>query len=119
MRAAALRYRRARAALKRLRGQGPWELYLQVLNNEDIRAINERELTCQEQDAEAALHAANGIITQLDEERAAAARRTQKAGISVGEGHRASLWIWITNVGVEQMLDPRTRKGMYCSPGIY
>ncbi|KAF7965306.1 hypothetical protein HWV62_44514 [Athelia sp. TMB] len=111
VRAAALRYWCARTALKRLRGSGGWELYLQVLNNTDIRALNERELTRQEQDAEAALHAANGVVTQLDLERAAEARRTQKV-VSVGEGHRAPSWIWFTNVGVEKITDPLTRKAL-------
>lgn len=113
VRAAALKYRRARAALKHLRGSGVWEQVLQVLNNQDIRALNERELTRQEQDQEAKRHAANGIVTQRDVDRAAEdGRRTQKVS-SVGEGHRTPSWIWFTNVGVEKVNDPLTRKGAF------
>ncbi|KAF7974955.1 hypothetical protein HWV62_10677 [Athelia sp. TMB] len=111
VRSSALKYRRARAALKSLRGPGDWERNLQVLNNTDIRALNERDLTRQEQDAEAALHAANGVITQQDRERAEETRRNQ-TGLSVGEGHRAPSWIWFTNTGAESMNDPLTRKAL-------
>lgn len=112
VRAAALKYRRARAALKNLCGAGIWERNLQVLNDQDIRALNERELTRQEQDAEAALHAANGIITQRDTDHAEAARQSQN-GLSVGDGHRAPSWIWFTNTGSENINDPLTQKGMF------
>lgn len=110
VRAASQKYRRARAALKTLRGSGAWEEDLQVLKNQDIRALNERELTQQEQDEEAQLHAANGIVTQRDIDRAAEARRTQQSA-SLGEGRRAPSWIWYTNVGLERINDPLTRKG--------
>lgn len=110
VRGSALKYRRARDALKALRGPGPWELVLQVLEDGDIRALNERELTQDEKNAQAALHLKNGIVTVVDTELADQARRTQKS-VSVGEGHRAPSWIWFTNVGVEKISDPLTRKG--------
>lgn len=118
VRAAALKYRRARTALKNLRGAGAWERNLQVLNDQDIRALNERELTRQEQDAEAALHAANGIITQRDTEHAEAARRSQN-GLSVGDGHSAPSWIWFTNTGSETINDPLTQKGVLIYLGLH
>lgn len=110
VRGSALKYRRAREALKNLRGPGTWELDLQVLEDGDIRALNERELTREEKNAQESLHRKNGIVTLVDTELADQARRTQKS-VSVGEGHRASSWIWFTNVGVEKISDPLTRKG--------
>jgi hypothetical protein len=46
--AAKLRYRYACAALLALRGHGIWEEKLRVLNEDDIRALNERALTAEE-----------------------------------------------------------------------
>lgn len=111
VRGSALKYRRARQALKNLRGLGPWELVLQVLDDGDIRALNERELTLQEKNAQEAVHFKNGVVTVEDTELADQARRTQKS-VSVGEGHRTPSWIWMTSVGVEKISDPLTRKGM-------
>ncbi|KAF8182181.1 hypothetical protein K438DRAFT_1975719 [Mycena galopus ATCC 62051] len=45
---AKLRYRYARNALLRVRGHGTWERELQVLDNSDVRALNERALTTEE-----------------------------------------------------------------------
>ncbi|KAJ7736387.1 hypothetical protein DFH07DRAFT_753516, partial [Mycena maculata] len=42
---AKLRYRYARNALLRLKGHGGWERELQVLNDGDVHALNERALT--------------------------------------------------------------------------
>ncbi|KAF8145922.1 hypothetical protein K438DRAFT_1544705, partial [Mycena galopus ATCC 62051] len=41
---AKLRYRYARNALMRLNGHGSWERELQVLEDSDVRALNERTL---------------------------------------------------------------------------
>lgn len=108
VRASAQQYRRARDALKSLRGGGDWELELQVLNNQDVRALNERELTQQEKNEANAVHVANGVVTPLDLE---TERRTQ-AAVSVGEGHRAPSWIWFRGFTAEKLDDPLTRKGM-------
>ncbi|KAJ6475381.1 hypothetical protein C8R45DRAFT_1159328 [Mycena sanguinolenta] len=45
---AKLRYRYVRNALSRLRGHSEWEWVLQVLNDNDIRALNERAVTVEE-----------------------------------------------------------------------
>lgn len=112
VRAAALKYRRARLALKKLCGSGDWERNLQVLNDQDVRALNERELTRQEQDAQDALHRANGVITQRDTVLAEAARLNHTS-LSVGDGHRAPSWIWFTNTGSETIRDVLTLKGAF------
>ncbi|KZP12467.1 hypothetical protein FIBSPDRAFT_961413 [Athelia psychrophila] len=93
---------------KSLRGSGNWEIKLQVLNNQDVRALNERELTQQEKNEANAVHVKNGVVTPLDLEtecRAAAA-------VSVGEGHRAPSWIWFRGLVAEQLDDPLTRKAL-------
>ncbi|KAJ7794073.1 hypothetical protein B0H14DRAFT_3497397 [Mycena olivaceomarginata] len=45
---AKLQYRYARATLLALRGHGDWELELRVLQDDDVRALNERALTAEE-----------------------------------------------------------------------
>ncbi|KAJ6461985.1 hypothetical protein C8R47DRAFT_993232 [Mycena vitilis] len=67
IRAAAARYRSARAALLQLRGAGDWEDVLKVLNKADIRGMNERAMN--------------------DEEKAENKR----------EGRRQLSWIWYTS----------------------
>lgn len=107
VRAAADEYRRARAALTKLRGPGTWDTSLRALNKADVRALNERELTQQEEDAANRVHKANGVVTELDMEHE---RRVQKV-VSVGEGLRGPSWIWFTGVNIEGLNDPLTRKG--------
>lgn len=106
--AAAATYRRARAAVKKLRGEGPWELKLQVLEKSDIRALNERELTQQEKSEVAAVHAANGVITSVDLE-----DERRASTLAVGQGARAPSWIWFSGVNCEGLDDPMTRKGTF------
>lgn len=105
--AAAETYRRARAAVKKLRGAGPWEMKLQVLEKSHIRALNERELTQQEKAEVAAVHAANGVMTSVDVE-----DERRNAALSVGEKDRGPSWIWFSGVKFEGLDDPMTRKGM-------
>lgn len=112
VRAAAIRYRRARAAMKTLRGPGAWEETLRVLNKADVRALNERELTQLEKNESTAIHLANGVVTALDVEEE---RRLQTA-VSVGDGQRTPSWIWFTGLSAEKLNDPSTRKGTSCSP---
>ncbi|KAI4517072.1 hypothetical protein K525DRAFT_251912 [Schizophyllum commune Loenen D] len=45
---AKLRYRDSRNALLRLRGHGDWEMTLRYLDDDDVRALNERALTAEE-----------------------------------------------------------------------
>lgn len=104
--AAAATYRRARAAVNKLRGEGPWELTLQNLEQSDIRALNERELTEQEKAEVAAVHKANGVITSVDIE-----DQRRRATLTVGEGARRPSWIWFTGLQHEGLDDPMTRKG--------
>ncbi|KIM81446.1 hypothetical protein PILCRDRAFT_53455, partial [Piloderma croceum F 1598] len=55
-----VQYCRARAAMVQLQGHGHWETTLQVLNQSDVRALNERELTEQEKDDERRVRARSG-----------------------------------------------------------
>jgi hypothetical protein len=50
VRAAELQYRHSRDALLRLRGHGSWEDTLQVLEQSDVRALNEQVMTAQEKE---------------------------------------------------------------------
>ncbi|KAJ7434713.1 hypothetical protein FB451DRAFT_1063154 [Mycena latifolia] len=80
-----LRYRYAWNALCRLRGNGEWERKLQVLNDSDVRALNECALTEEEQ-------AQRGAVHDL--------RDVEEGGVSaygvvaLGEGRRTLSWIW-------------------------
>jgi hypothetical protein len=51
-----LRYRYVRNALKRLKGDGTWERELQVLEDSDVRALNECVLTKEEAEQRQAVH---------------------------------------------------------------
>jgi hypothetical protein len=108
VRASELQYRRAREALKKLRGAGDWEDKLKVLEKSDVRALNERELNREEQDEQYRLRQRLGIVVDdIQDERVVA----QVA--AVGEGQRRPSWIWFTGGGTaESMNDPLTRQGM-------
>ena len=45
-----LQYRRSHDALLWLRGPGSWEDKLKVLEQSDVKALNEREMTAQEKE---------------------------------------------------------------------
>lgn len=61
------KYRRARAALLALRGPGDWEDGLRVLDQSDVRALNERELSAQEKDDIRAIRRQVGIEVEEDD----------------------------------------------------
>jgi hypothetical protein len=85
---AKLRYRYARNALLRLRGHGSWEQELKVLEDSDVRALNERALTAEEAEQRRAVHDYEDIA----EEGGVAAFGV----VALGEGHRTLSWIWYT-----------------------
>jgi hypothetical protein len=83
---AKLRYRYVRNALKRLKGDGPWERELQVLEDTDVRALNERALTTEEEEQRKAVH---------DYEDVAEEGGMAVYGVmALGEGRRTLSWIW-------------------------
>ncbi|KAJ7818600.1 hypothetical protein B0H14DRAFT_2601175 [Mycena olivaceomarginata] len=83
---AKLRYRYARAALLALRGHGPWEERLQILDDEDVRALNERALTEEEKKQNEHWAELGGAIIEGGVARA--------AGLAGGEGSHTLSWIW-------------------------
>lgn len=83
-----LRYRWARNSLFRLRGHGPWERELRVLNDPDVRGMNERLLTSEEM-AERQILAQQGFIDEL-----IVGPSSEAAVVSRGEGRRQLSWIW-------------------------
>ncbi|KAJ7474959.1 hypothetical protein FB451DRAFT_1397828 [Mycena latifolia] len=88
---AKLRYRYARNALSRLRRHGPWERELQILKDEDVRALNERALTAEE----VAQHDAVHDLRDVDEGGIAA-----YGVVALGESRRMLSWIWyVANSG--------------------
>jgi len=64
VRAAELQYRRARDALLKLRGHGAWEDSLRILEQLDVHALNERELTAQEQEDIRCVWERNGVVME-------------------------------------------------------
>ncbi|KAJ7753122.1 hypothetical protein DFH07DRAFT_774254 [Mycena maculata] len=82
---AKLRYRYARNALLRLIGHGAWEKELEVLADEDVRALNDRALMEEERAQRGAVHDFNeaeegGVATF--------------GVVALGEGSRTLSWIW-------------------------
>ncbi|KAF8162287.1 hypothetical protein K438DRAFT_1775989 [Mycena galopus ATCC 62051] len=84
---AKLRYRYARNALSRLRGNGEWERVLQVLQDDDIRALNERTVTNEERAQREAVHDLRDV-----EEGGVG----EYGVVALGEGRRTLSWIWYT-----------------------
>ncbi|KAK7050147.1 CxC2 domain-containing protein [Favolaschia claudopus] len=86
---AKLRYQYARNALLKLKGHGVWESELRVLEDGDVRAVNERALTAEEAEQRQSIHDYEGIA--------------EEGGVAVfgvvaaGEGRRKLSWIWYTN----------------------
>ncbi len=83
-----LRYRWARNALFRLREHGSWERELRVLNDTDVRGMNERLLTAEEI-AERHILAERGLIDELIVD-----PTKEGAVVARGEGRRQLSWIW-------------------------
>ncbi|KAJ7659788.1 hypothetical protein DFH06DRAFT_989370 [Mycena polygramma] len=83
-----LRYRWARRVYAALKGPGPWASELQVLEDDDVRAINEGALTAEEKADQERLRD-SGLLNELSAGGVAA------AGVVVmGEGRRTLAWIW-------------------------
>jgi hypothetical protein len=82
---AKLCYRYVQNALKRLKGDGPWERELQVLEDTDVRALNERVLTTEEEQRKA-VH----DYKDVPEGGGVAAYGV----VALGEGQQTLLWIW-------------------------
>ena len=116
VRMAALQYRRARDTLLKLRGKGSWEDSLKVLEQSDVRALNERELTAQEKEDVRRLRERNGVVVEAEEVHS---ERVLATVAAVGEGQRRPSWIWFTGSVHEDVDDPLTRAGkpkyFYCS----
>jgi hypothetical protein len=103
IRAAATAYRRHRAALISLRGDGGWCNELRQLQEEDIRGLNERSYTAKEQ---AENSRRQELTLQLnpdvdDDPKGRLQGSVQvgghylgKAPVQVGEGRRALSWLW-------------------------
>ncbi|KAJ7074866.1 hypothetical protein B0H15DRAFT_925610 [Mycena belliarum] len=71
-------------------GPGPWANLLQVLGDEDVRALNERALTTEEKAEEERMRD-GGLLNEL------ASGGVAAAGVVVtGEGRRTLSWIWYT-----------------------
>ncbi|KAJ7067733.1 hypothetical protein B0H15DRAFT_794124 [Mycena belliarum] len=88
--ASKVRYRYAREAYATLAGPGPWANLLQVLGDEDVRALNERALTAEEKAEEERMRD-GGFLNEL------ASGGVAAAGVVVtGEGRRTLSWIWYT-----------------------
>ncbi|KAF8193468.1 hypothetical protein K438DRAFT_1969370 [Mycena galopus ATCC 62051] len=85
---AKLRYRYARNTLKRLKGNGSWEKEFKVLEDSDVRALNERALTAEEAEQRKRVHAYGDV----EEEGGVAAFGV----VMLGEKHQTLLWIWYT-----------------------
>ncbi|KAJ7430009.1 hypothetical protein B0H11DRAFT_1765883 [Mycena galericulata] len=83
---ATLQYRWARQALLKLKGHGEWEKRWQVLKDEDVRALNERSLT-EEEEAERQRWRELG---EIPEEGGIGAL----GDIVSGETHKTLSWIW-------------------------
>jgi hypothetical protein len=108
VRGAELQYWCSRDALLRLRGPGPWEDKLRVLEQLDVRALNERELTVQEKEDVRRVQERGGVVVEADD---VSAERVVATVATVGEGQRRPSWIWFEGSQHEGTDDPVTRAG--------
>ncbi|KAJ7073645.1 hypothetical protein C8F01DRAFT_1360484 [Mycena amicta] len=83
---AKIQYQYVRNTLKRLKGNGPWEKELPVLEDSDIRTLNERALTAEEAEQQQAIH----DYEEIAEEGGVAAFGV----VALAEGRRTLSWIW-------------------------
>lgn len=83
VRAAESQYQRAHRALLTLRGSGPWEETLRVLEQSDVWALNERELTAQEKEDICWVWERACVVIEADE---ADAERVMATVAAIGEG---------------------------------
>ncbi|KAF4577537.1 hypothetical protein EYR36_005527 [Pleurotus pulmonarius] len=103
----------ARAALLSLRGPGDWETSLRPLHAEDIRGINERALTAEEQEEYRHARLLAGISPEsvqgeLDGHGVTSGQENAPTvafnrSLALGEGRRTLSWIWYT-VSDEEIL---------------
>ena len=106
---AASQYRRSRDALLNLRGHGPWEDTLRVLERTDVRALNEREMTAKEKDDVRRMqNRAQAGATGEDD---ASTESVVATAAAVGEGQRRPPWIWFSGNLQEGADDPIARAG--------
>jgi hypothetical protein len=78
----------ARNTIKRLKGEGPWEKELAVLDDGNVCALNERALTAEEAEQRKVIHDYEDVA----EEGGVAAFGV----VALGEGRRTLSWIWYT-----------------------
>ncbi|KAJ6576737.1 hypothetical protein B0H10DRAFT_1836766, partial [Mycena sp. CBHHK59/15] len=102
---AKVRYRYARNALIRLKDHGPWEKELQVLEDSDVRALNERALTAEEAAQRKSVHDFEDAGVVVQEGGVAAL-----GAVAAGESKRTLSWIWYTATK-----DDPTEKELYSS----
>ncbi|KAF8168597.1 hypothetical protein K438DRAFT_1616101, partial [Mycena galopus ATCC 62051] len=96
---AKVHYRYSRAALLALRGHGAWEVELKVLDDDDVRALNEQALTAEEKAQNAHWAELGGAFIE--------GGAALTAGLAAGEGSHTLSWIWYT-VGKEvEQDDPK------------
>ncbi|KAJ6456814.1 hypothetical protein C8R47DRAFT_1227696 [Mycena vitilis] len=97
---AKLRYRFARSALLVLQDHGEWEERLRVLNDDDVRALNECALTAEEKAQNAHWAEIGGAVIEGGIARA--------SGVARGEGSHTLSWIWYTvGAGGEDESNPK------------
>ncbi|KAJ7855815.1 hypothetical protein B0H13DRAFT_2357656 [Mycena leptocephala] len=84
---AKLRYQYARNALSRVRGNGEWERVLRVLEDSDVRALNERALTDEEKAQRGAVH----DLRDVEE-----GGMAMYGVVALRESRRTLSWIWYT-----------------------
>ncbi|KAL1658134.1 hypothetical protein GGF50DRAFT_67861 [Schizophyllum commune] len=89
-----IRYRFARNCLVCLLGHGDWELRLRVLQDQDVRALNERAMTAEEEAERERRRALGETIDWTAEDGVILA-----GVVNAGEGTRRLSWIWYTDPG--------------------
>ncbi|KAJ7917979.1 hypothetical protein B0H13DRAFT_2231340 [Mycena leptocephala] len=92
------RYGTAREALLSLRGPGDWEGILQVLQQQDIRGMNERTLNEEEKEEDRKAKKLAGLLPDEEEldEFGDVVEPTVLFNLEMGEGTRVLSWIWYT-----------------------
>jgi hypothetical protein len=82
---AVAKYHRVRNALFALHGPGPWEEVLQVLRDEDLRALAEFKFDVDDGGSDGT---------------AAGRKSKRKCTAALSEGRQLILWIWVAGTGV-------------------
>ncbi|KAL1740941.1 hypothetical protein HDZ31DRAFT_67421 [Schizophyllum fasciatum] len=97
---AKLRYRYSRNAYLTLRGHGDWESTLRVLDDDDVRALNERALTVEEKAEGQRMHDMSAVDFSSE-------GGIYVAGtIARGETSRTLSWIWYSEPQNPSLTDP-------------